>query len=484
MLVLCPIYHRLSPFLATTEQRTIDIQMMQDELTSVNPATGNIIATYPVATTEYVAQVLATAQEQFQDWKRQSFDHRAAVLNRIAAQLRTEKEQLAQLATAEMGKPIQQSRDEVEKCARTLEHYAKEGARLLADELIATDATKSYVAYRPLGPVLAIMPWNFPYWQVFRAFAPTVMAGNVLVLKHASNISGCALAIERVILAAGAPVGLLQTLLLPATRVEALIDSPAIAAVTLTGSTAAGRKVAAAAGRNLKKAVLELGGSDAYVILEDADMDTAVEIALRGRLVNSGQSCVSAKRFVVVSAVREEFERRLTHGMEAATFGDPTDTNSRIGPMARVDLRDELHQQVQASIAKGAKLLCGGFVPAGPGAWYPPTVLTQITKGMPAYDEELFGPVAAVIEATDETDALRIANDSIYGLGGGIISTNTAHAEYLAANELEAGNCFVNEFVHSDARLPFGGIRQSGYGRELGSFGIREFVNIKTVFVK
>jgi succinate-semialdehyde dehydrogenase/glutarate-semialdehyde dehydrogenase len=328
------------------------------------------------------------------------------------------------------------------------------------------------------------MPWNFPYWQAFRAFAPAAMAGNVMILKHASNVSGCALAIEKVILNAGAPKGLMQTLLLPSSRVERLIDDGRVAAVTLTGSTAAGSKVAAAAGRNLKKTVLELGGSDAYIILEDADMDIAIEIAVRGRLVNSGQSCIAAKRFVAVKSIRKEFERRFTEKMKEATYGDPMDENNRIGPMARADLRDQLHGQVLKSIEKGAKLLCGGFIPAGSGAYYPPTALTNVKKGMPAYEEELFGPVGVIIEAKNEADAIRIANDSIYGLGGGIISKNRARAEKLAAEELQAGNCYVNDFVHSDQRLPFGGVKHSGYGRELGTFGIKEFVNIKTVFVK
>jgi succinate-semialdehyde dehydrogenase / glutarate-semialdehyde dehydrogenase len=383
-----------------------------------------------------------------------------------------------------MGKPIQQGRDEVEKCAGALEYYAKEGAKFLANEVVATDARKSYVAFRPLGVVLAIMPWNFPYWQVFRAMAPAVMAGNVMILKHASNVCGCALAIESVIRKAGAPKGLLQTLLLPSSRIEALIGDPAIAAVTLTGSTAAGIKVAEAAGRHLKKQVLELGGSDGYVILEDADIEKAADICVNGRLVNSGQSCIAAKRFIVVKSIRKAFEEAMTRKMKMVTYGNPMDEKSRVGPMARKDLRDQLHEQVQKSVAKGAKVLCGGFIPDSEGAYYSPTVLGNVKKGMPAYEEELFGPVAAIIEAKDEKDAMRIVNDSIYGLGGGIISGNRGRAEKLAVEELESGSCFVNDFVHSDARLPFGGIKQSGYGRELGSFGIREFVNVKTIYIK
>lgn len=451
---------------------------------SVNPATGLEIAAYDIYDENRVGEALKVATETFNYWRKQPFEYRAGVLQRIAAEIRNNKDYLVKLATAEMGKPVKQGFYEVEKCASTLEFYAREGAGFLANEVVETDALKSYVAFRPMGVILAIMPWNFPYWQAFRAMAPAVMAGNVMILKHASNVSGCALAIEDLIRKAGAPAGLMQTLLIPSSRVEKLIDNRAIAAVTLTGSTAAGSKVAEAAGRNLKKCVLELGGSDPYIILADADMDLAVELTVRGRLVNSGQSCIAAKRLVVVKEVRKEFEDRFTTQMQEARYGDPLDENNRIGPMARTDLRDQLHEQVLKSIEKGAKLLCGGFIPDGPGSYYPPTVLTNVIKGMPAYDEEMFGPVGVIIEAEDEADAMNIANDSIYGLGGGIISRNRDNAERLAAEELEAGSCFVNEFVHSDQRLPFGGIRQSGYGRELGSYGIREFVNIKTVFVK
>jgi len=457
---------------------------MPDRITSINPATGKEIASYEIFDEKKVERALNQSRKTFEDWRQLPFSKRAVILKNIAKEIRWEKDKLVKLAVSEMGKPVQQGYYEVEKCASTLEFYAANGAKFLADVVVKTDARKSYVSYQPMGAILAIMPWNFPYWQVFRAFAPTVMAGNVMILKHASNVSGCALAIEKLILNAGAPKGLLQTLLIPSSRVEKLIDDPRIAAVTLTGSTSAGSKVAEAAGRNLKKQVLELGGSDAYVILEDADMDIAVEIAVRGRLVNSGQSCIAAKRFVVVKPVYKEFERRFTEQMKKATYGDPMDEKSKIGPMARTDLRDQLHEQVKKSVAKGARILCGGFIPDGPGAYYPPTVLSKVKKGMPAYDEELFGPVAALIEAKNEKDAMRIANDTIYGLGGGIISKNRAKAEKLAANELQAGSCFVNDYVHSDPHLPFGGIKQSGYGRELGLFGIREFVNIKSVFIK
>lgn len=456
---------------------------MTDRLVSINPATGKVLGDYQIYDEKKVSNKLTQAQQAFGEWGGLSLRERAAFMKRIAAQIRKDKDKLAKLATAEMGKPIAQSLAEVEKCAFTFEFYAKNGVAFLKDEIVKTDARKSYVSFQPLGVVLAIMPWNFPYWQVFRAMAPAVMAGNVMLLKHASNISGCALAIEKVVKDAGAPEGLLQTLLLPSARVEELIANPVVAAITFTGSTGAGSKVAMAAAKHIKKQVLELGGSDPYIILKDADMQLAVKTCVDGRLVNSGQSCVAAKRFIVEKAVKKVFEQAFVQQMQAARFGDPMDMDNKIGPMARHDLRDQLHQQVQQSIAMGAKLLCGGYIPQNDGAYYPPTVLTNVKKGMPAYDEELFGPVAAIIEARDEADAVRLANDTIYGLGAGIFSKNRVRAEKIAATQLQAGNCFVNAFVHSDPRLPFGGVKQSGYGRELSIFGIREFVNIKTVFI-
>lgn len=456
---------------------------MSDRLVSINPATGKVLGEYEVYDEKMVNNAVKQSQKAFEQWRQLSLKERGTIMKKIAAQIRKDKEKLARLASAEMGKPIAQSLAEVEKCAYTFEFYAKEGPAFLKDEIVKTDARKSYVSFQPLGTVLAIMPWNFPYWQVFRAMAPAIMAGNVMLLKHASNISGCALAIEKVVKDSGAPKGLIQTLLLPSSRVEELIANPAIAAITFTGSTSAGSKVAMAAAKHIKKQVLELGGSDPYIVLKDADMKLAVKISVDGRLVNSGQSCVAAKRFIVEKAVKKDFEKQFVELMEAARFGDPMDMDNKIGPMARHDLRDQLHEQVQKSIAMGAKLLCGGYIPDNEGAYYPPTVLTNVKKGMPAYDEELFGPVASIIEAKDEADAIRLANDSIYGLGAGIFSKNRARAEKIAATQLQAGNCFVNAFVHSDPRLPFGGVKQSGYGRELSIFGIREFVNIKTVFI-
>jgi len=457
---------------------------MDNIMRSINPATGEEVGSYEIDSAEKVAKATKQAQKAFDEWRTRSMRERGSVLKAIAAELRKQKTKLAELATREMGKPIKQSMEEVEKCARTFDFYAKQGPVFLKDQVIETDARKSYVSFQPLGIVLAVMPWNFPYWQVFRAMGPAMMAGNVMILKHASNVSGCALAIEKVIRGSGAPKGLFQTLILPSDRVADLIANPAIAAVTFTGSTHAGSKIAATAGAYIKKQVLELGGSDAYIVLEDAEMTSAVKVSVDGRLVNSGQSCVAAKRFIPVKAIKKEFEKRMVELMQQAAYGDPMDEKNKIGPMARKDLRDQLHEQVMKSVEMGAKILCGGFIPEGNGAYYPPTVLTNVKKGMPAYDEELFGPVASIIEAKDEKDAVRIANDSIYGLGAGIFSKNRSKAEKIATNELQAGNCFVNSFVHSDPRLPFGGVKQSGYGRELSEFGIREFVNVKTVFIQ
>jgi succinate-semialdehyde dehydrogenase/glutarate-semialdehyde dehydrogenase len=356
---------------------------------------------------------------------------------------------------------------------------------MLADEPLALDgdARKAFVSYRPLGVVLAVMPWNFPFWQVFRFAAPTLMAGNGAVLKHASNVSGCALAIESVFREAGFPENLFRTLLLSSERVQKVIEHPAIRAVTLTGSTPAGQAVASQAGAVLKKTVLELGGSDPYLVLADADLEPAVDACVTSRLINSGQSCIAAKRFVVVAEVRKQFERLFVESMAAKRLGDPLDDATDIGPQARADLRDELHRQVIASIEAGARCLLGGEVPDSPGAHYPATVLTDVAPGMPAYDEELFGPVAAIIPVADEEQAIAVANDSEFGLGAAIFSADTARAERLARDRLEAGSCFVNGFVRSDPRVPFGGIKHSGYGRELGAFGIREFVNIKTIWI-
>ncbi|KPK06918.1 MAG: succinate-semialdehyde dehydrogenase, partial [Gemmatimonas sp. SG8_28] len=372
----------------------------------------------------------------------------------------------------------------IEKCAWVCEYYAEHAEGFLADEVAATDASRSYVAFRPLGVVLAVMPWNFPFWQVFRFAAPGLMAGNAAVLKHASNVVGCALAIEAVFREAGFPEHVFRTLVVGSGAVRAVIRAPQVRAVTLTGSGPAGRAVASAAGEALKKTVLELGGSDPYVVLDDADLAATVETCVNSRLINSGQSCIAAKRFIVVDAIREEFEARYTALMATKRMGPPLEGDVDLGPQARVDLRDELHDQVVRSIDRGARVLLGATVPEEPGAFYPPSVLADVRPGMPAYDEELFGPVAAIIAARDESDAVRIANDSAFGLGAAVFTRDLDRGERLARDALHAGACFVNAFVKSDPRLPFGGIKESGYGRELAAFGIREFVNVKAVYVR
>jgi len=452
-------------------------------LQSVNPADGSLIREYPEATAEEVAAALSEAAAAFESWRRTTFAERAAVVRRAGALLREREDALARLMALEMGKPVAQGRAEAVKCAGTCDYYAEHAERLLAPEPAPTEARKSYVAFEPLGPVLAVMPWNFPLWQVFRFAAPALMAGNVGLLKHASNVTGAALAIEEIWHAAGLPRAAFRTLAVPSSRVAAIIESPHVAAVTLTGSTPAGRAVAAKAGACLKKTVLELGGSDPYVVLEDADLEAAAETCAASRLINGGQSCIAAKRFVVVEPVRREFEERLGERMRARRMGDPLDEATAVGPQARTDLRDDLHRQVEASVALGARVLLGCAVPAGSGAFYPPSVLADVRPGMPAFDEELFGPVAAVVAARDEEDAVRLANQTVFGLGAAVFTRDLARGERIARHELQAGACFVNAFVRSDPRLPFGGIKESGYGRELSAFGIREFVNVKTVFV-
>jgi len=452
-------------------------------LCSINPSNGSLIREYDEATPDEVASALAAAARAFEGWRRTTFAERASVLRRAGALLRERREALARLMALEMGKPVAQGRAEADKCAWVCEHYAEHAERLLAPEAAPTDASRSYVAFEPLGPVLAVMPWNFPLWQVFRFAAPALMAGDVGLLKHASNVSGCALAIEEILHGAGVPRDAFRTLLVGSARVAALVRAPEVVAVTLTGSTPAGRAVAATAGACLKKSVLELGGSDPYVVLEDADLERTAETCATSRLLNGGQSCIAAKRFVVVESVLQGFQELLVERIRARRMGDPLDEGVDVGPQARGDLRDELHRQVEASIARGARVLLGGRVPEGPGAFYPPSVLAGVEPGMPAFDEELFGPVAAIVAARDEKDAIRLANHTVFGLGAAVFTRDLERGERIARHELQAGSCFVNAFVKSDPRLPFGGIRESGYGRELGAFGIREFVNVKTVYV-
>ena len=452
--------------------------------TAINPATGSLIAEYPSTSTPEMRAALRAADKAWQHWRRTTFVERAGLMARAAALLRERTEQYGRLMAQEMGKPIAGGRAEVEKCAGVCDYYAEHAEGFLADEPVATDASRSYVHHEPVGAVLAIMPWNFPFWQVLRFAAPTLMAGNVALLKHAANVPGCGIAIAELFRDAGFPPGVFQNLLIDHVQLRAAIRHVAVRAVTLTGSVGAGRAVAKQAGDRIKKTVLELGGSDPYLILEDADLDLAVEACVTSRLINSGQSCIAAKRFIVVDAVRAEFEARFVARMAKAKMGDPLDELNAVGPQARADLRDALHAQVEQSVARGARCLLGGAVPPGPGAYYPPTVLTDVARGMAAHDEELFGPVAAVIPVRTEKAAIKVANDSVFGLGAAVFTRDVARGERIAATELAAGSCFVNAFVRSDARLPFGGIKESGYGRELSRHGIREFVNAKTVYVK
>ncbi|HKY23103.1 MAG TPA: NAD-dependent succinate-semialdehyde dehydrogenase [Vicinamibacterales bacterium] len=450
---------------------------------SVNPATGETIKTYDEMTPPQAAAAIADVHEAWNAWRKTTFAARATPMKRAAAILRERKEEFATLMALEMGKPLKQGIAEAEKCALCCDYYADNAETHLAPEIVQTEASRSYVAFDPLGVVLAVMPWNFPFWQVFRFAAPALMAGNAALLKHASNVPGCALAVEEIFAQAGFPKNLFRTLLIGSRQVKAVIEHPLVRAVTLTGSTPAGKAVAAQAGAVVKKAVLELGGSDAYVILEDADLDHAVNTCVTSRLINSGQSCVNAKRFVVVEAVLAPFTERVVASMRKRRMGNPLADGTDIGPQARLDLRDDLHKQVIASIAKGATLLLGGELPSGFGSYYPPTVLADVRPGMPAYDEELFGPVASIVKARDEADAVRIANDSVFGLGAAVFTKDIVRGERIA-RELEAGCAFVNTLVASDPRLPFGGIKESGYGRELGSYGIKEFMNAKMVYVK
>jgi succinate-semialdehyde dehydrogenase/glutarate-semialdehyde dehydrogenase len=451
-------------------------------LSSINPSTGELVRSYDAMTHDEVDRRIAEADRAWHSWRACPFAERAFHVNRAASVLRGRANELARLMALEMGKPISQGLAEVEKCAWVCEYYAEQAKAQLADMPIATNAKRSFVAFEPLGVVLAIMPWNFPFWQVFRFAAPALMAGNVGLLKHASNVSGCAIAIENIFRESGLPSGCFTTLLVPSSDVQHVIEHPLVRAVTLTGSTPAGRAVASQAGAVLKKTVLELGGSDPYIVLEDADLDLAVQTSVNSRCINSGQSCIAAKRFIVVESLRKEFTSRFVEAMRAKRVGDPMDDSTEVGPLARRDLRDDLHQQVASSIRNGATLLLGGEIPPGCGAYYPPTVLGNVTPGMPAYDDELFGPVAAIISARDEADAIRIANDTVFGLGSAVFTRDEARGERVA-RELQAGSAFVNALVASDPRLPFGGIKESGYGRELSAFGIREFVNVKTIVV-
>jgi succinate-semialdehyde dehydrogenase/glutarate-semialdehyde dehydrogenase len=453
-------------------------------ITSINPFTGKPISTYAELSLKEAHEAVQRSHAVFQTWRQVSFDVRASLIREAGKRLLSQKQHLARLITQEMGKPLLQALAEIEKCAWVCDYFAENGKHFLKPERIKTDADKSYIAYEPLGVVLAIMPWNFPFWQAFRAAIPAIIAGNGMILKHASNVPGCALAIEDIFLKSGFSEGLFKTLLISSQTALSLIESPYVHGVTLTGSTSAGQSVAAKAGQWIKKCVLELGGSDPYIVLKDANIEKAAAICATSRLLNAGQSCIAAKRFIVVKSQQEHFTELFTQHMKAAIMGDPLDAKTTLGPLARLDLREKLHQQVSLSLERGAKCLMGGYIPEGQGAFYPPTILTDVKKGMPAYNEELFGPVASLITVKDNDEAIQVANDTPYGLGAAIFTQNFDLGEKLATHDLVAGNCFINDMVKSDVRLPFGGVKESGFGRELSHVGIKEFVNIKTVFMK
>lgn len=449
----------------------------------VNPATGEKVTEIPAWDAKQLETGLAAVAKASPGWRNTPMTERCALMHTAAEVLRSNKDKYAAIITEEMGKLINDARNEVEKCAMVCDFYAEKGPAFLADEVIESDAGKSYVAYLPLGTVLAVMPWNFPLWQVFRFAAPALVAGNTGVLKHASNVPQCALLIEDVFKLAGFPENVFRSLMIRASQVKSVIEDSRVHAVTLTGSEPAGRQVAATAGSCLKKSVLELGGSDAFIVLEDADLDLTVQNAVVSRFLNTGQSCIAAKRFIVVDAIAEDFVARFKAGVEALKPGDPMDESSTLAPMAREDLRDELHVQVADTLAAGAVAVTGCEAIDGPGAFYKASILDRVEPGMRAYHEELFGPVAIVIHARDEEDALRIANDSPYGLGGSVWTQDSSRGERLA-RQVESGCTFVNGMVKSDSRLPFGGIKNSGYGRELSEHGIREFTNAKTIWIK
>jgi len=450
---------------------------------TINPTTNKTIKTFEKMSNEKVELVIENMQNVFIDWKETTFEHRAKLLFNTASLLRKNKQKYAEIMTLEMGKPITQSLGEVEKCAWVCEYYAENAELILKKEVIKTDASESFVQFDPIGIVLAVMPWNFPMWQVFRFAAPALMAGNVALLKHASNVPMSALAIEEIFIEAGLPEGTFKTLLIDSKQVVEVINNPMVKATTLTGSEPAGMAVASASGKALKKSVMELGGSDPFIVFNDANIDEAVTVGVFARTMNNGQSCIAAKRFILVNEIADEFESKFVERMKSLIVGDPMNSETELGPIAREDLLLELDDQVQTSVKQGAEILCGGKRLEGEGAFYPATVLSNVQKGNLAYSEELFGPVAIMIRAKNEEDTISIANDTAFGLGASIWTGDVEKAKYLA-KQIDSGSVFINGMVKSDPRLPFGGTKTSGYGRELSHYGIKEFVNIKTVWVK
>ncbi len=450
---------------------------------TINPANGKIVQTFEQYNSDRVSEIIDLTHAAFLNWRNVAFSAKKGFMNNAATILREKKNEFGKILTLEMGKPISQAIAEVEKCALVCDYYADNAENILSEEIIATDASESFVRFDPIGIVLAVMPWNFPFWQVFRFAAPALMAGNVCLLKHASNVPMNALAIEEIFIQAGFPKNIFRTLLIGSPAVEGVINHPKVKAATLTGSEPAGKKVAESCGKGLKKTVLELGGSDPFIVLEDADIDAAVKTAITARLINNGQSCIAAKRFIVVEKVYDEFEKKFVEMMNNVKVGDPMNSETELGPIAREDLLCELEDQVKRSVQSGAKILCGGKRIDREGFYFEATILANVLPGTPAYEEEIFGPVATLIKAADEDDAIRIANDSPFGLGASLWTSNIEKAKKLAAR-IESGSAFINGMVKSDPRLPFGGIKNSGYGRELSHYGIKEFVNIKTVWIK
>lgn len=452
-------------------------------IATINPATGETVRTFEPLTEPELVEKLQRSFEAFQTYRHTSFRDRARWMGCAAEILEREKEHFGRIMTLEMGKPLRSAIDEAAKCARACRYYVENGEKLLADEVVATESRASFIRYRPIGPVLAVMPWNFPFWQVFRFLAPTLMAGNTGLLKHASNVPQCALAIEDIVRRSGFPNDVFQTLLIGSGAVQRVIDDPRVKAVTLTGSEPAGRQVASEAGKEIKKTVLELGGSDPFVVMPSANLDQTVPMAVQARLINNGQSCIAAKRFIVDERIADEFERRFVEGMNKIAIGDPMDEKNQLGPLATDAILQDLDDQVKRSVAKGARLLTGGYKLDRAGNYYAPTVLSDVPRDSAAYTEELFGPVAVILRAKGIDEAIRLANDTDFGLGASAWTNDPAEqAKFM--DELQAGMVFINGMVVSDPRLPFGGVKNSGYGRELSAYGIREFVNIKTIVVK
>ncbi len=450
---------------------------------SINPATNDLIKEYTEYSFQKVETIIDEVNSEFYRWRKTSFSERSNLMHKVADKLREDVEEFSKLITLEMGKPIKESRAEVEKCAWVSDYYAENADTFLENEIIETDASKSYIAYDPIGVVFAIMPWNFPFWQVFRFLVPTLTAGNTALLKHASNVSGCALAVEKILQDVGFPKNVFRTLLIQSNVVENVIIDKRIVAVTLTGSELAGSSVAEVAGKSLKKVVLELGGSDPFIVLDDADINNCVDTAITARFMNAGQSCIAAKRFIVLKSRTDEFTTKIVQKVKSLILGNPIEETTQVGPLAKIQFIDEIHNQVVNSVDLGAKLLIGGELPIGKGNYYPPTVLSDVKSGMPVFKEETFGPVLSIISVNDVDEAIRVANDSEFGLGASIWTNNLKKAEPIA-RKIESGSVFVNGMVKSDPRLPFGGVKKSGFGRELFYLGIREFVNVKTIWIK